>query len=967
VALAIRLSGIILLALLGALAATRRVEGQGISPVRAVVLPPCQTAGQIVEADLSTGLNISPGQQDPHWQLIAVPPSQTGPFPAYSTNPISSWVTPTPPAKWIQRVQNTTPQPDNAGSYIYRLQFNLNPALYSSIQIVGNYAADNSAFVQLNSVPKAGCPGNVCFQGLHPLSINSGFVSGVNYLDIIVNNANDSSATGLLVEAKLQATCGACVWAPTGMVAWWPLDETSGMTVADIVGGFDGTALPGPIGAFTGPGPVTSASWPPPTFPTGMVGTSLFFSGTRRVEVSSNPAIEPGSGDFSIDAWVIYSAAGTGNFRTITSKYSTAGPGYLLNIQDVSTTQGQLRFVVNGPSATPLLTANITPQTWHHVAATLQRGTAGNMALYLDGALVGSGPVGSGGSVSNALNFLIGGDGVSKGEIAVDEVELFNRALSQTEIQNIFNAGAAGKCKCVSPPSDMVAWWPFDETGGMVVHDIADGNNGTPETGPVGSGGPTPGSGMVAGALNFNGTSDFVEVPNAPNLNFGTGSLSIDAWIKIPGSGAGFMPIVDKEIPGPTDAPYGYAFYVKDGHLGFSMSNDINATPHAGIGADDTTSNLADNNWHHVAVTVARNPASATGGNLFIDGATIATAQFTTTPFATLTADNIGDLILGSTNRLSRLPVSNFFNGWIDEVEIFNRALAQTEIRGIYRAGSAGKCKPACVSPPSNMVAWYPLDEMPGATVVHDIWTNQLNGTPIPGPVGVGPGFITGHVNTSFYGFSQAYVEVPDSSHLNFFQSGGTGEFSIDAWVKISAVICCGSAPIDPVVDKTLVSGSSVTGYALYLYTAGPGTHLALTLDDGMPVTSPTLVDPTPLPANRDWHHVAVTVARPNPSSANVTLYVNGAPWSAATIPVGNTDNIEKLWIGHSRVGSLVGTGDGAEYAIDEVEIFNGVLTPQDILDIYRADSAGKCRTSASRPGVVPIPAPPPVRRLPFR
>ncbi|MFI5165269.1 MAG: LamG-like jellyroll fold domain-containing protein [Thermoanaerobaculales bacterium] len=899
---------------------------------------------------MSTGLGIQPGQQDPRWQLTAVPPNQTGAFPSYATTPYSSWVPPTSPANWIHRIQNPTPQPDSAGNYTYRLQFNLNPALYSSVQIVGNYSGDNSAFVQLNGVTKAGCGGNTCFQGLHPISITSGFVNGVNDLDIIVNNDSGPSPTGLLVEAKLQATCRACVWAPTGMVAWWPLDETSGTTVADIVGGYDGTAQPGPIGAPTGPGPVSSAFWSlPPTipFPAGVVDTSLFFSGTRRVEVLTKPALEPGTGDFTIDAWVIYAAAGTGNYLTIAQKYSSTTAGYLLNIQDVSTTQGQLRFGVNGPSSSPQLTANIAPQTWHHVAATLQRGTAAEMALYLDGALVDSGPFGSGGSVSNNLNLLIGGDGVpgvSAGEIAVDELEIFNRALAQAEIQDIFNAGSSGKCKCVSPPSDMVSWWPFDETGGMVVHDIADGNSGTPEPGPVGSGGPTPGSGMVDGALNFNGTSDFVQVPNAPNLNFGAGSLSIDAWIQT-SSRTGFMPIVDKEIAGPTDFPYGYVFYVNNGYLGFSMGNDINATSHASIGADDTTKFLADSSWHHVAITVQRNPASATGGTLFIDGFPLPT-PFSTTPFAGLAADNTGDLILGSRNRLGRLPVSDFFNGRIDEVEIFNRALTQTEVRDIYRAGSKGKCKPACATPPSHMVAWYTLDETTGSTVIHDIWTYHLNGTPVPSPVGPpGPYSILGqYVNNSLY-FVGSYVDVPDSPHLNFFPPGGTGEFSIDAWVKIAG--SSGGASGFPVVDKTLVAGSTVKGYGLYVYSTPPlyDSQLAFTLDDGTVAVSPppTLLDPTPLTGG--WHHVAVTVARPNLTSAAVTLYVDGAPWSA-TIPVGNTDNNADLWIAKSRVLPLLMGGNPTEFEIDEVEIFNGVLTPQDILNIYHAGSAGKCRSA---------------------
>jgi Concanavalin A-like lectin/glucanases superfamily len=938
----------LLATILGVLPAAERAEAQGGTPVRVVSLAPCQTSGQALEADLSTGLNISPGQQDPQWQITAAPPTQTGPFPAYGTNPLTAWVAPTPPALWIQRIQNSTPWGDSPGNYTYRLQVNLNLSLYSSVKIVGNYSADNSAYVQLNGTYQTACPGNSCFHSLHPLSINSGFVSGVNDLDIIVNNLNDGSPAGLLVEAKVQATCRACAWAPAGMVAWWPLDETSGTNVADRVGGFDGTAQPGSIG---GAGPATSASGPPTfPFPAGKVATSLSFTGTQRVEVLTNPALEPGVGDFTIDAWVIYAAAGTGNVLTIVAKGSTSAPGYLLNIQDVSTTQGLLKFFVFGPSSAPILTANIAPQTWHHVAATLQRGTAQNMALYLDGALVGSGPVGSGGSVSNTLPLFIGDDVASKGEIAVDEVELFNRALSQPEIQGIFDAGSAGKCKCVSPPSGMVSWWPLDETGGTIVHDIVGSNNGTPKAGPVGSGGPTHASGMVAGALSFNGTSDFVQVPNGPNLNFGTGALSIDAWIKIPPRpGTNVMPIVEKEVIGfPNSSPYGYNFYVRNGHLGFSISSDFNITPHGSIHAEETTIDLADDLWHHVAVTVLLNPAL---GTLFIDGAPLPT-PFSTTAFAGFTADNLGDLFIGSANALIRISSNAYFEGSIDEVEIFRRPLAPTEIHDIYRAGSAGKCKLACVSPPSGIVAWWTLDETPGSTVIHDIWSNHLDGTPVPSPVGPpgsGPNSLAGqYVNDSLY-FAGGYVDVPDSPHLNFFALGGNGEFSIDAWLWNPGGTN-GShqfAAIYPVVDKTAVSGSYVTGYALYLYypTFGGPPQLAFTLGDGTVAATapPSLL--SPYPSDRAWHFLTVTVARPSqsPLSAAVTLYVDGVSWSATT-PVANTDNNADLWIAKGRLGSVLGANYVDEFAIDELEIFNRALTSQEVLGLYHAHSVGKCR-----------------------
>jgi len=333
-----------------------------------------------------------------------------------------------------------------------------------------------------------------------------------------------------------------CVWAPQGMVAWWPLDETSGTAVADIAGSFDGTAQPAAIGTPSGPGPASSAFWPPTPafpFPAGTVGTSLDFANGPHVEVPSNPALEPGSGDFTIDAWVIYAARGTGNYLLIARKLSTGFVGYQMDIQDVSTTLGTLRFLVGGPSVTPVLTANITPLTWHHVAGTLQRGTAQTMVLYLDGAVVASGPVGSGGSASNTQSLLIGGDGASKGEIAVDEVELFNRALSQPEVNSLFNAGARGKCKCVAPPAGMVSWWPGDGN----ANDIVGSNNGVLQGTIVFT------AGEVDQAFGIPATSDYVEVANAANLNFGSpkpagsgGDLSIDAWIETRSSIRGTCP-----------------------------------------------------------------------------------------------------------------------------------------------------------------------------------------------------------------------------------------------------------------------------------------------------------------------------------------------------------------------------------------------------------------------------------------
>lgn len=262
--------------------------------------------------------------------------------------------------------------------------------------------------------------------------------------------------TNATTTTRTTTTCTGATINGMGLIAWWKVDETWGTTVTDIIGGYHGTAQPGPIGPFTGAGPVTSTLWPPPTFPPGMVGNSLFFYGNRHVQVPHNPALNPATGDFTIDAWVIYSAAGNGQFLTIARKAkgnagvpTTSPPGtsgYQLIIHDSNPTAGTLIFDVYGSMGLPFSTT-ITPNTWHHVAFTLQTVSGGQVLgiLYLDGAAIGGAPTFYG-NIANTYDLLIGGDGVFAGEIAVDEVQIWNRALSQSEIQAIYNATGAGKC-----------------------------------------------------------------------------------------------------------------------------------------------------------------------------------------------------------------------------------------------------------------------------------------------------------------------------------------------------------------------------------------------------------------------------------------------------------------------------------------------------------------------------------------
>jgi len=518
------------------------------------------------------------------------------------------------------------------------------------------------------------------------------------------------------------AASWSCVPPPSGMVAWWPLDETSGTTVTDIVGGHNGTAQPGPIGPFAGTGPVTSASWPPPTFPVGMVDNSLFFYGNRHVKVPHNTALDPGTGDFTIDAWVIYAAAGKGQFLTIVRKAGggagtpttspLAGSGYQLVIQDSSANPGQLSFNVKGSLGDSLAWNPITPNIWHHVAVTVQRTTGvfdASIMLYFDGATV-AGPNAHLGNVANNWDLLIGGDGVSAGEIAVDEVEIFDRALTQQEIQDIYNAGPAGKCKpdCVTPPSGMVAWYPLDEqVGAIAVNDIAPGFNnvgtlyaanglptsvsatpGPPPAGPVPVTAPPLNlpSGMVGSALYFYGP--YIEVADHQDLDFGTGSFSIDTWIYYvplspvpPGSGPVIAPIVDKFDLATNK---GYAFYLRIDTVGTQLGL---TTGDGSLSHSVFLTSIPPLTWTHVAATVKR-PSPPAGVDVYINGAWVWGGSAVPGNI-----DNSEALWMGK-SRLHTLFNAGFREIAIDELELFNRVLTPQEVQDLYNAGPAGKCKP---------------------------------------------------------------------------------------------------------------------------------------------------------------------------------------------------------------------------------------------------------------------------------
>ena len=236
----------------------------------------------------------------------------------------------------------------------------------------------------------------------------------------------------------------------SSIVDWWPFDEAGGSVAHDTAG-------------FTNNGAYSGG----PTVGTVKVGRALCFNGkTASVVVKNHPEINF-QGDCSndaaeaitIDAWIATKASG---LQVILDKRA-ASPNFLRGYS-LFILNGRLGFqMATGPgnaicgSPGSACTNYVTPATAplvndgnpHFIAVTVSRCRGAVGKLYIDNFVDTFKPMV--GDISNKVNLFIGKRYPIPTTIffdgCIDELEFFKDVLSQSELSQIFNAGAKGKCK----------------------------------------------------------------------------------------------------------------------------------------------------------------------------------------------------------------------------------------------------------------------------------------------------------------------------------------------------------------------------------------------------------------------------------------------------------------------------------------------------------------------------------------
>ncbi|NIP25430.1 MAG: hypothetical protein GWN67_13760 [Phycisphaerae bacterium] len=275
---------------------------------------------------------------------------------------------------------------------------------------------------------------------------------------------------------------------------------------------------------------------------------------------------------------------------------------------------------------------------------------------------------------------------LSKGDIvtamqkvysAIQHQELSKKTLEKS-IEKLEDALAAlGWQPPPPPPIPLpVAHWTFDEGSGTTAYDSVSTNDGTVY-------GATWTTGQINKALSFDGVNDYVCAPDDYSLDLGTHDLSFAFWFKTNESSITQMLTKRSTTTGPSNRVWdGYsAALLADGtvnvHFRHSASSD------SGVVVTSTAS-YNDGNWHHLAGIYTRSanldlyvdgvPEGAQGDISYAENKNIDLTQ----PLA------IGCRIVhGRSNDL-------YFNGTIDDVAIYNRALSEREIQQLYKNGAAG-------------------------------------------------------------------------------------------------------------------------------------------------------------------------------------------------------------------------------------------------------------------------------------
>ena len=430
--------------------------------------------------------------------------------------------------------------------------------------------------------------------------------------------------------------------------------------------------------------------------------------------------------------------------------------------------------------------------------------------------------------------------------------------------------------------SGLVGWWKLDDGSGTSAADSSgSGNTGTLVNTPAWT------TGMNGGALSFNGSNQYINIPDSPSLEI-SGAWTISTWVNLaafPSTG-NFYPFFGK-VNGTTGVA-NYRIGVEN--WGGTPTFFIQMSGFLGnnYAYDSTGEVLTTGTWYHLAAVW---DPTVHNLYLYVNGTLAGTQNYgTDTP-----QYNFSDpVLIGANSFPSTLT--------IDDARVYNRALSAQDIKTLYTStgGMSGDIT-------TGLKGYWKFDEGSG-TAAADSSGSGNNGTLTNGPT-----WTTGKINgaLSFDGVDD-YVSVANNSSLNF----GAADFTITAWIKTT----------NASLGQSIVSHFNSSDYAGFdfAFSTGDTNCVAgkICFWDGTNWTSVTSGI-----ASSQYTHVAAVR-----SGTSMTFYVNGAGTGTTTVSASIPASTNTFNIGQSGQPASPRTFSGT---IDDVRVYNRALSASDVLTLY--------------------------------
>lgn len=675
----------------------------------------------------------------------------------------------------------------------------------------------------------------------------------------------------------------------SGLVGWWTFDGTR-MTpnVVDSSG-------QGNNGTISGQTATTTT--------TGKLGQALTFDGTNDLvnagsATSMDDIQSQGGGGMTVTGWMRPRVSTSG---VLVAKGSGASFTGAWQVQLL--TGNRIRFVKEGGTDMQARssTNSVISQEWQHFAVTWNGGTtASQVTLYING-VAKSHDIDTDGATFTSeasLNMTIGNfaDGSDPFNGDLDDVRIYNRVFSATEIRALYSAGGVKFGATETPGSSLLTglagWWTFD--GADVTSSGILDKSGNGHTMIIVNGAATTSmlaAGRLGQGIHLDGVNDRLSTPSFSEAQ-GT-ALTVSHWINVKPTN---FSIFSGKFPSGVS---GWDFQTEGTNTQLLMV----FYPSASKG---NTPAILTAGWHHiVAVYDGTGTANSDKLKIYYDGV-LQTLTFTGTIPASITTNTtpvtLGGWVTGTAP----------FAGVMDETRMWNRALTPVEVTELYNQGSGQKTAGTPVQAnKDSLVGWWTFDGPRMTPNVRDSSGQGSNGTLNGQPATTTTAGRVGQALT--FDGTNDYVDTGASSLYDFTDE----QMTVAAWVK----------PADLTSVMAIAGRRNMSsGWGFFVNGASAGAPLRFSIFGVIDQDSSSsgLV-------RGQWNHVAVTY-----NKSTISFYVNGSLVSSHA----NTSDIVSAGSRSLYLGAFNNTGTFANPmngALDEVRVYSRPFSAAEIKQLYNA------------------------------